>query len=187
MNPPWAGSGASAAPQAEGTAMTDAFEFLTRDHAEIRQMLSQLEMGPAGQYYASADGLPQRRACVERLITVASEHEAIEDAWFWAAVRAALPDGDELADTATSQENTGRHALDQLGQLDVGQPEFEALLAEFTRAAREHLDYEEGVVWPRLRDALTAEQAGDLGRQLEAAHQVAPTGPHPRIPSGPAA
>ncbi|HEX4093057.1 MAG TPA: hemerythrin domain-containing protein [Trebonia sp.] len=166
--------------------MTDAFEVLTRDHAEVRQMLSQLEMGPAGQYYATADSLPQRRACVERLMTVASGHEAIEETCLWPAVRAALPDGDELADAAIGQESAGRHTLDRLGELDVGQPEFEALLIEFTRAAREHIDYEENVVWPRLRAALTAEQAEDLGRQLEAAHQAAPTGPHPRLPSGPA-
>jgi hemerythrin superfamily protein len=166
--------------------MSDAFEFLARDHADLRKRLSQLEMGPAGQYSATDDNLPQRRARVERLITVASGHEATEETCFWPAVRAALPDGDELAGVATGQESASKRALDRLGALDVGQPEFEALLAEFTRAAREHIDYEENVVWPRLRAALTAAQADNLGRKLEAAHRTAATGPYPSIPSGPA-
>jgi hypothetical protein len=38
--------------------------------------------------------------------------------------------------------------LDRLDKLDAGHPEFEKLLADFIRAAREHIDYEENQVWP---------------------------------------
>jgi hypothetical protein len=74
-----------------------------------------------------------------------------------------------------------------LDKLDAGTPEFEKLLAEFIRAGREHIDYEESHVWPGLRATLTEEQAQDLGRKLEAGKMAAPTRPHPRTPASPGA
>jgi hypothetical protein len=52
-------------------------------------------------------------------------------------------------------------------------------------AAREHIGYEEDVVWPMLREALTAAEAEDLGKDIAVAKEIAPTRPHPRIPPQP--
>jgi len=41
--------------------MTDAFEVLARDHAEVKQMLTQLEMGAMQQARLSAEQLEQRK------------------------------------------------------------------------------------------------------------------------------
>jgi hemerythrin-like domain-containing protein len=167
--------------------MTDAFEVLARDHAEVKQMLTRLETDALRQGAATNDQLTQRKKLVEQLIIEESKHEAVEEMYFWPAVREHLPNGDELADTAIGQEDEGKEVLDRLDKLDAGLPEFEALLAEFTRAGREHIDYEETHVWPRLRSALTAQQAEEIGRKLEAGKKTAPTRPHPRTPSTPGA
>ena len=167
--------------------MTDAFEFLARDHAEVKQLLAQLEMGAVRQGAATLGQLAERKKLAEQLVIEESRHEAIEEMHFWPAVREHLPNGDQLADTAIRQEDEAKEVLDKLGKLDAGTPDFERLLADFARAGREHITYEETVVWPVFRIALTKEQAADLGAKLEAAKKTAPTRPHPRTPASPGA
>jgi hemerythrin-like domain-containing protein len=167
--------------------MTDAFEFLARDHAEVQQMLTQLEIGAVRQGATTTDQLAQRKKLAEQLVIEESRHEAIEEMYFWPAVREHLPNGNELADTAIAQEEEGKEMLDKLDKLHAGTSEFERLLTDFARAGREHIDYEEIHVWPRLRIALTQEQADELGSKLEAAKKTAPTRPHPRTPASPGA
>ena len=165
--------------------MADAFEVLAKDHAEVRQMLTQLELGAVRQGGAGAEQLTQRKKLAQQLVIEASRHEAVEEMYFWPTVREHLPNGDQLADTAIGQEDEGKEVLDKLDKLNVGDPEFEKLLAEFTRAGREHIDYEETQVWPGLRAALTAEQSQEIGKKIEAGKKTAPTRPHPRTPSSP--
>jgi hypothetical protein len=167
--------------------MTNAFEFLARDHDGVKSMLIQLEVGAVRQNTATTDQLAQRKKLAERLVIEESRHEAVEEMYFWPAVREHLPNGDELADTAIGQEEEGKEMLDKLDKLDAGTPEFEKLLADFIRAGREHIDYEETHVWPGLRIALTEQQADELGSKLKAAKKTAPTRPHPRIPASPGA
>ncbi len=150
-------------------------------------MLTQLEMSAVRQGAATDDQLTQRKKLAEQLVIEESRHEAVEEMYFWPAVRQHLPNGDELADTALGQEQEGKEVLAKLDKLDAGDPEFEKLLAEFIRAGREHIDYEESHVWPALRVALTAQQAQELGGKLEAAKKTAPTRPHPHTPASPGA
>jgi hypothetical protein len=167
--------------------MTNVFEFLAGDHAEVKQMLARLEMGAVRQGTATPGQLAERKKLVEQLVITESRHEAIEEMHFWPAVREHLHDGDELADTAIAQEELGKEMLDKLDKLDAGTPEFEKILAAFTRAGRAHIDYEEANAWPGLRIALTGQQADELGSKLEAAKKTAPTRPHPRTPARPGA
>ena len=167
--------------------MTDAFEFLARDHAEVQQLLTQLEIGAVRQGATTTDQLAQRKKLAEQLVIEESRHEAIEEMHFWPAVREHLPNGDQLADTAIGQEDEGKEVLDKLDKLDAGDPQFAKLLAEFIRAGREHIDYEETQVWPGLRATLTAKQSQEIGTKMEAGKKTAPTRPHPRTPSSPGA
>src|SRR5207237_803282 len=70
--------------------------------------------------------------------------------------------------------------LAELNQLDGSQPGFEERLSAFTRAAREHFDFEERHVWPRLRSVLTAKAADALAGRILAARQTVPAPPFPR-------
>ena len=167
--------------------MADAFEVLAQDHAEVRQLLAQLELGAIRQGSAGAEQLAKRKELADRLVIEESRHEAVEEMYFWPAVREHLPNGDQLADTAIGQEDEGKEVLDELDKLHAGEAEFEKLLAEFTGAAREHIDFEETQVWPGLRAALTAEQSQEIGSKMEAGKKTAPTRPHPRTPSSPGA
>jgi hypothetical protein len=69
-------------------------------------------------------------------------------------------------------------------------PLFIRLMTRFSRAARAHIAYDEQQVWPGLRTALPADDAGWLGEELAAAARPCLAGsyqytrPAAAIPSG---
>jgi hypothetical protein len=165
--------------------MLSVFDVLGRDHLEVQRMLAELETGPTWASGATAPHLALRKKMVEELIIEESKHEAAEEMHFWPVVRERLPNGNELADHAIGQEQEGKVVLDLLDKLDASQPEFEEVLTKFIKAGREHIAYEETVVWPPLAVALSAQDAADLGSKIEQAKKSAPTRPHPGTPAKP--
>ena len=152
--------------------MEDVFDVLAEDHEEIRQALAELEKGPTAATGATEDQLVLRKIMTEELIIEQSKHEGIELTWLWPPVREHVPGGERLADRAVCAELEMVALLAELDQLDVSQPQFERVLSAFTRAAREHFDFEERQVWPRLRSALTAKAADELSLKVLAAREA---------------
>ena len=163
--------------------MADVFTVLSQDHQEVKRMLAELEKGRSQITGASEDQLALRATMTEQLIIEESKHEALEEMYFWPVVRDHLADGDTLADQAIGQEQEAKEVLAKLDKLDAGDAEFENLLAAFTGAAREHIQFEETAVWPGLRAALYTERAAELGTQIAEGKKTAPTHPHPHTPS----
>jgi hemerythrin-like domain-containing protein len=152
--------------------MTDAIELLRCDHDEIRRLLSALER--------SGSALPNG-ALAAQLVIAESGHEAIEEQYFWPLVRRRVQNGPRLADEAVSQEQDAKRLLDQLERHGPD----EALLHQVIAISRAHIDFEETQVWPWVQLALSEQELGDLGGQLEQAKRLAPTRPHPHMPCTP--
>jgi hemerythrin superfamily protein len=164
--------------------MPSAFDVLASDHEQVKQLLSQFEAAPAAS--GTHDSLlAARKKMAETLVIEESKHEAIEEMYFWPAVRKLLPDGDKLADQAISQEQEGKEVLTKLDKLDAGDPEFTRLVNEFVKAGRDHIAFEETQVWPALRAVMTEAESADLGDKLAEAKKTAPTRPHPHTPASP--
>jgi hemerythrin-like domain-containing protein len=160
----------------------DALTFLRQDHKSVLGMLEVLEGASAGTG-ATSSGL---RTMVTNLVIAESQHEAIEEQLFWPAVRGALEDGDLLADTAIEQEQAGKRLLQRLEDGEPGEADYHEALQQFVTAGREHIAYEQDVVWPRFQAAVTDKDLTKLGERLEAAKKIAPTRPHPDTPPVPA-
>jgi hypothetical protein len=165
--------------------MADVFTVLAKDHEEVKGMLAELEKGPTKATGASQDQLRLRKKMTQELVIEESRHEAVEEMFFWPAVREHLADGDRLADEALSQEQEAKHVLNDLDKLDAGEAEFERLLGKFIQAGREHIAFEETRVWPGFRAAISAEKAGELGTKIAEGKKTAPTRPHPHTPPSP--
>ena len=165
--------------------MPSVFDVLGQDHQEVERMLSELEKGPATSIGASDNRLMLRKKMVEELVIEESKHEALEEMYFWPVVRDRLAEGEQLADTATGQEQEAKQVLDRLDKLHADQPEFEQLVRTFISAGREHIAYEETEVWPLLRATLTEEEAVSIGDKIAAGKKTAPTRPHPNTPPSP--
>ena len=165
--------------------MADVFTVLGQDHQEVKRMLAELEKGPTKAIGASEDQLALRKKMAEELIIEESKHEALEEMYFWPAVREHLEAGSTLADEATGQEQAAKRVLTDLDKLQAGDAEFEQLLATFTVDAREHIEFEETQVWPLLRRTLPAETSAELGEKIAEGKKTAPTRPHPHTPPSP--
>jgi hemerythrin superfamily protein len=164
--------------------MSSAFDVLASDHEQVERLLSQFEAAPAAAG-VNDSLLEARKKMAETLVIEESKHEAVEEMYFWPAVRKHLPDGDKLADKAIAQEQEGKRILAKLDKLDADSPEFDMLVGEFIKAAREHIAFEETQVWPGLRAVMTETEAADLGDSLEQGKKTAPTRPHPHTPASP--
>jgi len=159
----------------------DALTFLRQDHKSVLGMFEVLADAPSGDG-ATSSGLS---TMVTNLVIAESQHEAIEEQFFWPAVRELLEDGDALADTAVAQEQEGKKLLQRLEDGTPGDPDYQQALKEFVKAGREHIAYEQNVVWPAFEAAISREDSVKLGEKLEAAKKVAPTRPHPDTPPNP--
>jgi hemerythrin superfamily protein len=165
--------------------MGNVFDVLRKDHEEVKRALTELEGGPTAASGAGTDQLTARERLVEELIIEESKHEAVEEEYFWPAVREHLPDGDELADHAIEQEQAAKYVLNDLIGVKPDDPKFEELVSRFISDGREHIDYEETNVWPEMEKALSAAEAEDLGEKIEQGKKIAPTRPHPHTPPKP--
>lgn len=167
--------------------MADVFTVLGQDHQEVKRMLAELEKGPTVGTGASEDQLALRKKMTEELIIEESRHEALEEMYFWPAVRDHIQSGSTLADEAIGQEQAAKQILASLDKVGSGDAEFERLLGKFVVDAREHIEFEETQVWPLLRTALPAETSAELGEKIAEGKKTAPTRPHPHTPPSPGA
>ncbi|MCV7378151.1 hemerythrin [Mycobacterium alsense] len=158
----------------------DAITFLRQDHKSVLGLFETLDGAPSGPG-AEASGL---ETVVNNLIISESQHEAIEEQFFWPAVRKAIGDG--LVDKAIEQEQAGKQLLQRLEDGTPGEPDYHAALQEFIKAGREHIAYEQDVVWPQVELAISRDELEKIGEKLEQAKKIAPTRPHPDTPPNPA-
>jgi hemerythrin-like domain-containing protein len=156
----------------------DALTFLREDHKSVLGMLEVLDGAPSGSG-AQNSGL---ETMVTNLIIAESQHEAIEEQFFWPAVRKNLENGDELTDEAIAQEQAGKKLLQRLEDGKPGEADYHDALQEFVKLGREHILYEQEVVWPVFEAAVGRDEREKIGQQLEVAKKVAPTRPHPDTP-----
>ncbi|MGW0245477.1 hemerythrin domain-containing protein [Nocardia goodfellowii] len=159
----------------------DALTFLRNDHESVLGILESLERGRG----AGETEMAKRDHLVTSLIIAESQHEAIEEQFFWPEVRSKLPDGDQLADEAIEQEDAAKRLLQRIHDSEVGSKEYEQALTEFIPAARAHIEFEQDRVWPRFAEAVSPAESEALGQKLATAKQTAPTRPHPDTPSTP--
>jgi hypothetical protein len=159
--------------------MTDVFDVLAADHEEVKRLFAELQTGQVSGPGATEEQLRNRKKTAESLVIEESRHEALEEMYFWPAIREYVPGGTALADEATGQEQEAKLLLDKLDKTGPAQPEFEALLTAVIRAGWDHIHFEETRVWPRARTALSVQVAADLGTRITEGRDAAPTRPHP--------
>jgi hemerythrin-like domain-containing protein len=164
----------------------DALEFLRRDHAQLLDLLDRLDDGVCAATPADVNQVRERRDLVTEVVMAESRHETVEEQFFWPAVRRRVPDGERLAEHAVRQEQAAKHVLARLDRLSAGEPEFQRLVDKVIDDGRTHIAYEQDIVWPAVREALSQQELDDLGAQMARAKRSAPTHPHPRTPASPA-
>jgi Hemerythrin HHE cation binding domain len=154
---------------------------LEAEHDEIWRLLDQLTGGNADPPDAK-----QQRRIAKRLVAYQSAHELSEEAVLWPVVRTRCRDGDELVSELLHQEREVKLALHDLDHLSGGSEEFVDCTHTVAALERTHLSYEQNQVWPRLSDALSPAELGELTQRWTAMRRRAATKPHPHLPPRPA-
>ncbi len=170
----------------EGDETPDIVDVLTRDHNQVKALLEQLSAIPGKRMGGSDAQMSARKSIVDMVAVKLSKHEATEEEYFWPAVRRALPDGDERADTALQQEQEGKDVLTRLGKLGGSDEEFDDLVEKLTLAARKHVAFEEKVFLD-VRARVPQEEREELADKFRNREPSAPTRPHPDAPDAPPA
>jgi hemerythrin-like domain-containing protein len=111
---------------------------------------------------------------VTDLVIVESRHEAIEEHFFWPMVRSSLPDGEELVNRGLSQENAAKQVLHALDKVESNQSDFEEMVCRVNEG-REHIEYEQTQVWPKVQAAVSQQDLEELGEKIAKSKKTAPT------------
>jgi hypothetical protein len=163
----------------------DALVVLTRDHNQVKALQEQLETLPSHATSGSAAQMSRRKSIVDMITVKLSQHEAVEEEYFWPAVREAMPDGDRWADEAIEQEQQGKDTLTALGKLEPDTDEFDDLVEQLVLLLRKHVAHEEKL-FLQLKSVMSDDERRELGEKLLVAKKLAPTRPHPHTPAKPA-
>lgn len=133
------------------------------------------------------DATQERIDLAREIIEDLTRHAGIEEVAFYPTVQDALPDA---ADEIEEDLEEHQKAKELLARLDGAEPtgdDYDATMRELIEAVRHHVEEEENDLFPRVRQALTADELESLGDTLEKLLSVVPTRPHPHEPSTPPA
>jgi hemerythrin superfamily protein len=156
----------------------DVIALLTQDHREVEQMFGEFDQTPATD-------LQGRRTLADRIITELVKHSIAEEEYLYPAARELIPNGDGLVDQDIREHAGAEETMKKLDGLDPSDETFVPLMRGLMAEIREHVQHEEGQLFPLLRQNATEERLDQLGQQVERAKKLAPTHPHPSAPDTP--
>jgi hypothetical protein len=162
-------------------------DILAAEHSQLADLAARLT--EAAEHLTAADPAPGapiagrtgKGALTSVLAATLSRHLSAEEQYLYPTVRAALPDGGELADAEIVADAALQHAL---RLLESGPAADLSGLDEVVRALGQHVD-RCARLFPRLRAALDEVTLIRLGNRVVIAEGAAPTRPHPGTPFTP--
>jgi hemerythrin superfamily protein len=141
------------------------------DHVELDRLLHELD-GTTG---AAQEEVLQR---IDRLVF---SHAFAEETVLWPVLRRVLPDGDALTLQVEREHQEVNELVSALEADGPDDPRRPARLARLVEVLREDVRDEEDVLFPRLQEAVSAEELRRLGRRWELMRRLSPTRPHPTV------
>src|SRR5436190_20297349 len=172
-SPPEEARDAGGSPMPDQATATDALTVLAEDHRTVDGLFEKwIQVRPQ-------EGPAAKRKLVDDMIRELSIHAAIEEQVFYPAVRDALPHGHELVQHSLEEHREAKDLLAELERMRPGDLGYEEKVGTLIAEVREHVEEEEGQIFPELREAVGAKELERIGAALEKAKRVAPTRPHP--------
>lgn len=129
----------------------NAIDLLTEDHRRIEHLFSKYE--ELGE-----------RDVVERLCLELTSHSLVEERLLYPLVRDRLPDGPSLVDAGTTDHDAVKALIAEVdGITPAALPE---LVDELRVIVQRHVEEEERLVLPRLREAVGDAALEELGARM---------------------
>nr|BFE88311.1 hypothetical protein GCM10020093_109120 [Planobispora longispora] len=112
-------------------------------------------------------------------------HSVAEEAYLYPAVRDLIPGGDALADRELAEHAEAEETMKELERTDVSEARHEILMNRLIAEVRAHVQEEENMLFPKLRESTDESRLAELGHKIQAIKKIAPTHPHPSAPDTP--
>jgi iron-sulfur cluster repair protein YtfE (RIC family) len=140
---------------------TDALKLLQEQHREVRKLLEDLSSTTTRAEKTRARLLPE-------LETKLRGHMRIEEEIFYPAFRDAAENEKEqqLFFEALDEHRAAEMELDELCKQEVTDVRFSAKAKVLKDMVEHHLDEEEKILFPKVRELFEKEQLSDLGAQM---------------------
>ncbi|MEV5144825.1 hemerythrin domain-containing protein [Streptomyces sp. NPDC052727] len=151
----------------------------------VRQRREHEEMDRLMDQYLTLDDLHQRERILKQVVHLVFSHAFAEETVLWPAVRASVPDGEELTARVEEEHQQINDLVADIERLRAGDPRREDKVQRAFALIRQDIRDEEDLLLPRLQDAMNTARLRTLGTTWAAVRQTAPTHPHPVIPRRP--
>ena len=156
----------------------DAVTLLTEDHRKVEGLFTRFESSAPRAYR-------ERRQIVDEVIEELSTHAAVEEQVFYPAIRRELPDETPLVLEALEEHHLVKLGLAELEKLPAQAERFTAKMTVLMESVRHHVEEEENQLFPKVRDAFSAQELDEIGDAMERAKAAVPTRAHPFQPDTP--
>jgi len=140
----------------------DAIQFLKQQHEEAKRMFGRIEQAAAGD----------RGQLWSKLRPKLEAHEQMEERYLYGPVADDAGDTDSvLAEWEQEHSDEVTEAESMIHRINGLNPSDEGWLThvkELRSALEQHIEQEEGTIWPRIRRVWDAPKLEQAGRQMEA-------------------
>jgi hemerythrin superfamily protein len=141
------------------------------DHIELDRLLQELD-GTTGS---------AQQEVLNRIDRLVFSHAFAEETVLWPVLRRVLPDGDALTLQVEKEHQEVNELVSALEADGPDDPRRPARLARLVEVLREDVRDEEDVLFPRLQEAVPADELRRLGRRWEIMRRISPTRPHATV------
>jgi hypothetical protein len=155
--------------------LTDAIQLLTVQHRDVERRWSELQA-------ARASGSGDQPSLAADIVRLLATHDAVETMVLYPALRHLGEEGRRLTEVCLDDHHRVRELLSEVDGADITDDGAFSILETCLSAVSQHVAEEEQEVFPLLRRSLSADRVMQLGDELRAAMEVAPTHPHRHMP-----
>jgi len=127
----------------------------------------------------------RKQGIAHNIIKLLSIHAACEEMVLYPFMKAKLPNGPAMVQHALAEHSQLKEDLYALDNMLVGQSHFDERLTKALNETLQHVQEEETDLLPALRGVMDQNELQRLTEEYVAAHQMAPSRPHPEAPNQP--
>jgi hypothetical protein len=164
--------------------MEDAVTVLAGQHGHVAELIREIERQPAIGEQSMGGDLRRFQELIEELRRYFVVHETVKLRYLWPVLRREWPDGDAIAGAARAEKLHAEELFIKLRWLSERDVHVNAVTAELLTVIREHIRLESHFLG-RLHDTFPGEALEGFGDRLNRRQVLAPTRPHPDMPSSP--
>src|SRR5262249_23668800 len=142
----------------------NAIELLTQDHEQVMDLFDQIEAFDEDNDAGSESG--NREQIYKQISEALSKHTEIEEKVF----NPALEKFDEARDVITqpfAEHKEVEQLLAEIDQLAIDDEEFLDSVGELRDKVEQHVDEEEGEIFPKAKELCGKQQLEAMGSQME--------------------